>query len=334
MTGIVPAAWMFSRNEKAIQNEAGLRSMTPEVMKRYDKVDIETFIDQQFYGKWMLMRNEPFPEQWDTYTSAAGSQYHFCPIELNKEHLLREGYPKENIWVIGGVVVDALNLKRKTRPKKSIFSIYPKLEKGTWIRVDIHRRENLTPRKFRSIVGAIKELVEKGYNINFIEMSATRIALDFYGLRKELEKLKERENFLYTTVWPEYGHVIEFFESDKCIAALTDSGGVQEEMNLIGKACLTCRLTTDRPETVFNSKSNLLVPPANKDIIVNMINHVTNNDDLRKGMESGKKLYGDNVGKKFISIVSQLMETNDNPFKWSHDVLKLWRDNEKGIEHL
>jgi UDP-N-acetylglucosamine 2-epimerase (non-hydrolysing) len=334
MTGIVPAAWMFSRNEKAIQNEAGLRSMTPEVMKRYDKVDIETFIDQQFYGKWMLMRNEPFPEQWDTYTSAAGSQYHFCPIELNKEHLLREGYPKENAWVIGGVVVDALNLKRKTRPKKSIFSIYPKLEKGTWIRVDIHRRENLTPRKFRSIVGAIKELVKKGYNINFIEMSATRIALDFYGLRKELEKLKERENFLYTTVWPEYGHVIEFFESDKCIAALTDSGGVQEEMNLIGKACLTCRLTTDRPETVFDSKSNLLVPPANKDVIVNMINHVTNNDDLRKGMESGKNLYGDNVGKKFISIVSQLMETNDNPFKWSHDVLKLWRDNEKGIEHL
>ena len=33
MTSIVPAAWMFSRNEKAIQNEAGLRSMTPEVMK-------------------------------------------------------------------------------------------------------------------------------------------------------------------------------------------------------------------------------------------------------------------------------------------------------------
>ena len=334
MTSIVPAAWMFSRNEKAIQNEAGLRSMTPEVMKKYNEVDIENFIDQQFNGKWMLMRNEPFPEQWDTYTSAAGSQYHFCPVELNKEHLLREGYPKENAWVIGGVVVDALKLKRETKPEKSIFNIYPKLEKGNWIRIDIHRRENLTPRRFRSIIGSIKELVKSGYNINFVEMSATRRALNFYGLRKELEKLKEMENFLYTAVWPEYGHVIEFFESDKCIAALTDSGGVQEEMNLIGKTCLTCRLTTDRPETVFDSKSNLLVPPASKDIIVNMISHVTNNDGLRKTMESGKKLYGDSVGKKFISIVSKLMETNDNPFKWSHDVLKLWRDNEKGIDYL
>jgi UDP-N-acetylglucosamine 2-epimerase len=333
MCSIVPAAWMFSRNEKAIQNEAGLRSMTPEIMKKYDKVDTETFIDQQFNGKWMLMRNEPFPEQWDTFTSAAGSQYLFAPVELNKDHLLREGYPEENIWVIGGVVVDALELKRKIKPKNSIFNIYPELEKGNWIRVDIHRRENLTPRRFRSIVSALKDLIKKGYNINFIEMSATRMALDFYGLRKELEKLKKKKNFLYTKVWPEYGHVIEFFESDNCIAALTDSGGVQEELNLIGKACMTCRLTTDRPETVFGAKSNLLVPPASKDIIFKMVKHIANNDSLRKQMESSEPLYGKEVGKKFISIVSHLMEKNDKPFKWAHDTLKLWRDDEKGIDY-
>src|SRR3989338_4367422 len=300
MTSIVPAAWMFSRNEKAIQNEAGLRSMTPEVMKRYNKVDIQTFIDQQFYGKWMLMRNEPFPEQWDTYTSAAGSQYHFAPVQLNKEHLLREGYPEENIWTIGGVVVYALELKRKMKPEKSIFSIYPQLEKNNWIRVDIHRRENLTPRRFRSIIGAIKDLVKKGYNINYIEMSATRMALDFYGLRKDLDKLKKHRNFLYTSVWPEYGHVMEFFESGSCIAALTDSGGVQEELNILGKACMTCRLTTDRPETVFNAKSNIIVPPASKDLIIKMVKHITINDNLRKTMESSKSLYGKNAGEKLI----------------------------------
>lgn len=334
MTSIVPAAWMFSRNEKAIQNEAGLRSMTPEIMKKCNNIDIETFIDQQFYGKWILMRNEPFPEQWDTYTSAAGSQYLFAPVQLNKEHLLREGYPEESIWVIGGVVVDALELKRKMKPEKSIFSIYPQLEKNNWIRVDIHRRENLTPRRFRSIIGAVKGLVKKGYNINFIEMSATRMALDFYSLRKELDKLKKRKNFLYTSVWPEYGHVMEFFESGNCIAALTDSGGVQEELNILGKACMTCRLTTDRPETVFDAKSNIIVPPASKDIIIKMVQYITSNDDLRKKMESSKSLYGKNAGEKLISTVSQLMKKNDNPFKWAHDTLKLWRDNEKGINYL
>src|SRR3989338_1141004 len=132
MTAIVPAAWMFSRVEKAIQIEAGLRSMAPEVMKRYKEVDIQTFIDQQFYGKWILLRNEPFPEQWDTYTSAAGSEFLFAPVGINRDHLIRECYPERNIWVTGGVFVDALEMKRKEKSDKSVFDVYPQLEKGRW----------------------------------------------------------------------------------------------------------------------------------------------------------------------------------------------------------
>src|SRR3989339_1045293 len=284
MTSIVPAAWMFSRLEKAIQIEAGLRSMVPEVMKKYKNVDRETFIDQQFYGKWLLLRNEPFPEQWDTYTSAAGSEYLFAPVELNREHLIREGYPEKNIWVVGGVVVDALELKRKEKAEKSVFDIYPQLEKGRWLRVDIHRRENLTPRRFKAIIHAVKELVKKGYNINFIEMSATRDALDYYKMRDIMNKLRKYKNFLHTNVWPEYANVVEYFESKNCLAALTDSGGVQEELNLIGKACLTCRVSTDRPETVYDAKSNVLVPPISSNYMVRLIAHITNNAALIKKM--------------------------------------------------
>jgi len=97
---------------------------------------------------------------------------------------------------------------------------------------------------------------------------------------------------------------------------------------------MTCRLTTDRPETVFDAKSNIIVPPADKDIIIKMVRHITNNDNLRKKMESSKPLYGKDVGRKFISIISKLMEKNDIPFKWAHDTLKLWKDNEKGIDYL
>ncbi|MBI2541626.1 UDP-N-acetylglucosamine 2-epimerase [Candidatus Woesearchaeota archaeon] len=334
MTAIVPAAWMFSRIEKAAQFEAGLRSMAPEVMKRYKSVDIHTFIDQQFYGKWILLRNEPFPEQWDTYTSAAGSEYLFAPVNLNKEHLLREGYPESNIWVTGGVVVDALELKRKEKSEKSIFDIYPQLENEGWIRVDIHRRENLTPTRFRSIINCIESLVKKGNKINFIEMSATRSALDFYKLRESLNKLKKYKNFLHTNVWPEYANVVEFFESKNCLAALTDSGGVQEELNLIGKACLTCRLSTDRPETVFDAKSNVIVPPISGDYMVNLVSHIIKNEDLIKTMENGRKLYGNSAGKKNISILAGLMKKGDKPFKWAHEALGLWEEKSRGIEYL
>ncbi|MBI2658931.1 UDP-N-acetylglucosamine 2-epimerase [Candidatus Woesearchaeota archaeon] len=334
MTAIVPVAWMFSRIEKAVQVEAGLRSMAPEVMKRYKDVDIETFIDQQFYGKWLLLRNEPFPEQWDTYTSAAGSEYLFAPVNLNKEHLIREGYPEKNIWVVGGVVVDALELKRKEKPEKSVFDIYPQLEKGRWLRVDIHRRENLTPRRFKAIIGIISDLVKKGYNVNFIEMSATRNALDYYKMRSIISKLGKYKNFLHTNVWPEYAHVVEFFDSKNCLAALTDSGGVQEELNLIGKACLTCRLSTDRPETVFNAKSNILVPPISSEYMMKIITHITKKESILKGMENAKELYGRNAGHRIISIISKLIGKDERPFKWAHEALGLWREKSKGIEYL
>lgn len=334
MTSIVPAAWMFSRNEKAIQNEAGLRSMTPIIMKKAGKVDPEKFIDEQFNGEWQLLRNEPFPEQWDTFTSAAGSEFLFAPHEINKQHLLREGYPEKNIWVTGGVVVDALEIKRKEKIKKSIFNVYPQLEKGKWIRADIHRRGNLTPRRFKAIIGGIKQLVEKGYNVNFIEMSATRKALDVYGLRNIINKLQKRKNFLFTEVWPEYSNVIEFFDSDHCFAAFTDSGGVQEEMNLMNNVCLTCRFNTDRPETVNEAKSNLLVPPVSDKSIVEMVEYVYKNESLQKKMKNSKNIYGENAGKKFISIISELIDKKEKPFKWAHEALGLWKEDEKQLDYL
>ena len=73
------------------------------------------------------------------------------------------------------MLLAGIDLKRKIKPEKSIFSVYPQLEKDNWIRVDIHRRENLTPKRFRSIIGAIKDLVKKGHNINFIEISSLYI---------------------------------------------------------------------------------------------------------------------------------------------------------------
>ncbi len=334
MTAIVPAAWMFARVEKAIQVEAGLRSMAPEVMKRYKNVDIETFIDQQFYGKWLLLRNEPFPEQWDTYTSAAGSEYLFAPVNLNKEHLIREGYPEKSIWVVGGVVVDALELKRKEKSEKSVFDVYPQLEKNKWLRVDIHRRENLTPRRFRTIIGTVEDLANKGYNVNFIEMSATRSALDYYKMRGIIDKLKKKKNFLHTNVWPEYAHVIEFFQSKNCLAALTDSGGVQEELNLIGKACLTCRLSTDRPETVFDAKSNILAPPISREFLMKLILHIDSNQSLVKKMCNSRKIYGNKAGQKIISIISGLIKKGDHPFKWAHEALGLWTEEENGVQYL
>ena len=332
MTSFVPIAWMFSRNQKVIQNEAGLRSMYPLVLAEYNKVPIPEFINRQFYGPWKLCPNEPFPEQWDTFVSAAGSQYLFAPVNLNKEHLIREGHNPDRIFVTGGVVVEALQKKLTDKPSRSIFDIYPQLRDGQWIRLDIHRRANLTKRRFLNIINCLELLIKNGYQVNFIEMSATRFALDKYNLRNKLKKLakENKNNFLFSPVWPEYAQVMEFYNSPNCLAALTDSGGVQEEMNLLNKICLTCRFSTERPETVNQAHSNLIVPPVEGKFMFRVIDYVLNNQKLKSKMQNSQKLYGENVAKKFIKIVSKLSKSKASLFNWTHEEIGLWKEKDQG----
>jgi len=332
MTSIVPIAWMFSRNQKVIQNEAGLRSMYPVVLKKYNKVSIPEFIDEQFHGKWELCANEPFPEQWDTFVSAAGSQYLFAPLEINKEHLIREGHNPNRIFVTGGVVVEALEKKLTEKLSKSIFETYPQLKNGHWIRVDIHRRENLTEKRFVNIINCIELLVKNGYKVNFIEMNAAKFAINKYGLRAKLKKLAQnnKDSFLLTSIWPEYAQVIEFYRSENCLATLTDSGGVQEEMNLLNKICLTCRFSTERPETVNQAHSNVLVPPINGRFMFDEIDYILHNQEIMKKMQNSPKIYGKDVAKKFIKIVSKLSKNKASLFNWTHEELGLWKEKNQG----
>ncbi|MEQ9714166.1 MAG: UDP-N-acetylglucosamine 2-epimerase [Candidatus Asgardarchaeum sp.] len=339
---IVSASWFLSTRQGVGQNEAGLRGMAPKSWRNnevYHKmknvtIDFSKFIEDQWYGEWFVLRNEPYPEQWDTFVSGAGSAYLFAPHEINKKHLLNEGYQEESIQVVGNSVVDAIKLVPK--PEKSIFDIYPKLEEyDNWIRVDIHRRGNLVESRFKSIVEGIISLVKKGQPVVWVELVATREALEFYGLRDKIIRLSEEyENFLFTPLWASYGNVIEFWKSGHCIAELTDSGSVQEELNDISEVlCLTIRCNTDRPESVFDANSNLLVPPVSGEFISKFVNFVLNSDDIINHMRNAKKIYGVDVGKKIISFLLKEMERGEYPFKWVHQ--QLWDiPPEKSPEYL
>ena len=221
----------------------------------------------------------------------------------------------------GGVVVEALAKKMEEKPTKSIFEIYPQLASGEWIRVDIHRKENQVQERFTAIIDCMQLLLEKGHKICFIEMNTTRDSLNRYGLRSAVDAMKQFPNFLHTEVWPEYANVIEFYRSSHCLAALTDSGGVQEEMNLLGKPCFTSRFNTDRPETVMDAHNNLLVPPIFGEFMANVVDYAVTNSEIMNTMRTAKKLYGQDVAKKFIAGVQQIMNEKRSPFGWTHEDL-------------
>ncbi|HEX7032521.1 MAG TPA: UDP-N-acetylglucosamine 2-epimerase, partial [Nitrososphaera sp.] len=193
VAGIAPLAWVFGMGQKVGQNEAGLRSMSPEAIKRLKarkeltKEDVRKFVSNQFDGKWFLAREEPFPEQIDTWICSAGTQFFFAPTKLNHDNLVREGYPENFVHIVGNSVVDAIYQKRKEKPSQSIFDLYPQLEKGEWIRMDIHRRENLTHRRFTSIMGGLVELIKNSdKKIVLVLLNATVSALKQYNLYSKL----------------------------------------------------------------------------------------------------------------------------------------------------
>jgi UDP-N-acetylglucosamine 2-epimerase len=335
VAGIAPLAWVFGLGQKVAQNEAGLRSMAPVAIKDLrvnsepSHQDIESFADRQFNGKWFLAREEPYPEQIDTWICSAGTKYFFAPTELNKENLIREGYPEDSIHVVGNSIVDAINLKRREKPHQSIFDLYPRAEIGDWIRVDIHRRENLTKVRFSAIINGITDLVKLGYNVLFIKLNATQYALDAYGLDTKLDKLADSypDNFIQTPLWKEYGHVIEFLDSGHCWAELTDSGSMQEELMYFPNVLsLTVRLNTDRPETVFQAKGNILIPPINRVWITQFVK-AARSERLGALLKNKRPLYGQpgQVSKNIIKIIKdRIIKEDENP--WFHHRLKLWKD--------
>ena len=342
VAGIAPLAWVFGMGQKVAQNEAGLRSMSPESIK-YLKVNedptkssVEKFVDSQFEGRWFLAREEPFPEQIDTWICSAGTQFFFAPTQLNKDNLVREGYPEEFIHVVGNSVVDAIEIKRKNKPKTSLFDIYPKLETGEWIRLDIHRRENLTEHRFSSIIKSISYLIKNtDYKLVLIMLNAMKSALRSYHLEQNLLNLAKDypDKFIITPLWKEYSHVIEFLDSGHCWAEMTDSGSMQEELLYFPKVLsLTVRLNTDRPETIFDARGNILIPPVNSSWITTLIDEAFNRKEgLGLELKNKRMIYGQpgTVSKKIVKIVKKEFENGDaNFYPWLHQRIGLWKEKQ------
>lgn len=334
--GVFPQAWLFATNQRVAHNEAGLRGMAPD----YGAVeDPASLVEDQWAGEWSIERSEPFPEQYDTFVGSAASLYHFAPVELNREHLLQEGYPdtvggSERIPVVGNSVVDAIEMKAD-HDGESVFDVYPVLEeRDDWIRVDIHRRANLLPGRFRALVEGVIGLVEDGYNVNFVELTATRRALENYGYREKLTRLAdERDNFLFTGLWKKHAHVYEFLRSGQCLAELTDSGSMQEELNYIDEAiCLTARFNTDRPETVFDAETNLLVPPISGDVVQDTVEYIVETDSVRERVQTGETLYGENVGERIVDFLET--RRDEGVFEWTHERLGFDADDDRGFDYL
>ncbi len=284
--------------------EAGIRTLTPDY-ERGDMSDIGSWRKFLMNKKnWNRGSQEPYPEQFCTRCSEAGSGVHLAPVELDREFMLSEGYAEDRIFVVGNSVVDATEEALQHAGASKVFDRYPMLEKGDFVRFCVHRRENcISEKRFRAIYDAMKMLIEEGRTVLLINMIQTTLAFERFGLKAEVESLsKKHKNFIFSPVWSEYGDVIAAMS--RCAVCATDSGSMQEEMNVLGVPCVTLRFGSDRSESAING-GNIIAPPVDSGMIKKTIEYAWNNPDMRKA----PKLYGKNVSAKCIDAVEEVLKS-------------------------
>ncbi len=289
--------------------EAGLRTMTPQKeiftgILKDKKFDVYDYYESLQNSQWEKGSIEPFPEQFNSRSSAPCAGIHLAPTKLNEENLLSEGYYKDRIFTVGNTISDAIEITHKKKFESKFMKEHPELEDKEMIRFCVHRRANIgSLHRFRAIIEGMEQLVKEGKQILFVSLRGTEAALNHYKLMGKVKALdRENRNFVYTTVLP-YREALATLEA--CSLVVTDSGGIQEEASVTGTPCATVRFNSDRPESVI-AGANILAPPIDKGIFARVVKEASENTKINKKMRNAGNLYGKGVSGKIVDAVKKV----------------------------
>lgn len=183
----------------------------------------------------------------------------------SKENLLREGIPRDAIFVIGNPIYEVINHYMGSIEKSSIFAQIGVKPKGYFV-VTMHRAENVdVENRLRNLVCAL-ELIADEYKLPVICSlhPRTRHKMQQFGLPVE----QERVRFLTPLGFFDF---VALERAALCV--LSDSGTVQEECCILRVPSVTIRDVTERPETI-ECGSNILSGDDPRGILA-LVKHVT-----------------------------------------------------------
>lgn len=127
----------FLNKFAVVHVEAGIRTFTPKaeffhkLFKDYydGKFNWEAYYtslqDKEIYELGSI---EPYPEQFDTRGIEPSAGYFALPHELYKKTLKREGFPVENMEVVGNTVADAIAISRTKVHTSKAFEQFPTMK--------------------------------------------------------------------------------------------------------------------------------------------------------------------------------------------------------------
>ena len=239
----------------------------------------------------------PHPEEGNRKIISQVAKWHFTPTKTATENLLKEGVEEASIHQVGNTVIDALQYVSELLEDDQDFTnnfiqkigCDPKNQKT--VLITCHRRENFG-KPIRQILSAIRELARAEKDTVFI--LPIHPNPEVQNAVKEV--LKELLANLFLTSPMNYQEMV--FLMKNCHFAMTDSGGLQEELPTFKKPILVLRETTERPEAVDQGFAKLV--GSSKDLIIQHATKLLNDPNYFQEFTKGRNPFGD--GKSSAKI--------------------------------
>ncbi len=236
----------------------------------------------------------PYPEEFNRQAVSIISRYNFCPTDLSKNNLTREGRDESTIYVTGNTAIDAL--KTTVRAEYT----HPELEwahGSRLIMITAHRRENLG-QPMRNMFRAIKRVMDEHPDVKAI------YPIHMNPLVREAAKdIFDGDDRIHIIEPLEVVDFHNFLANSYMI--LTDSGGIQEEAPSLGKPVLVMRDTTERPEGI--AAGTLKLVGTDEERIYKEFTSLLDDSEQYRAMSFASNPYGDGFACKRIADILESM---------------------------
>ena len=251
-------------------------------------------------GLRTLDRYSPFPEEINRRLVSHLAEIHFAPTSWARTNLLKEGIPKPRIFVTGNTVIDAFleTCARVTRRPPVIPQLRGfNLDGRKLIVVTAHRRENFGP-GLTSICEGISRLATERDDIEIVfpvhpNPNVRAVVMPRLAGHQRIHLIDPLDYPCF--VWL----------LSSAYLALSDSGGIQEELPSLGRPVLVMRENTERPEGLKAGVCKLVGTSA--DVIYRTVTKLLDDPQSYARFARHRNPFGD--GKAAQRIVAALKHT-------------------------
>ncbi|HEY0113149.1 MAG TPA: UDP-N-acetylglucosamine 2-epimerase (non-hydrolyzing) [Allosphingosinicella sp.] len=199
-------------------------------------------------------RDRGMPEEVNRLVTDVLADVLWTPSADADENLLNEGVPNGRITRVGNIMLDSFELVRPAIEAADVPGEL-KLERGGYGVVTLHRPSNVDePAQLLRLVDALIEAQRRLPLVFPVHpRTARRLGAALLDSRLARAGVKLIEPVPY----------VRFMSLvTGAAAAITDSGGVQEETTYLGIPCLTLRENTERPATITEGTNRLVTPES------------------------------------------------------------------------